>query len=369
VVIIPGSCGRIAEYIYKPLGINQFIELVSEEIEILPGYNIGSTNYAGYEDWIWELKQPKGITSYEATIIEKAPSRCSISLKNKGVLDIERVVTIYEGSTEVNVVTKLTYTGNEARDYSYWAHVMVKPGGANAISDIIQYIPISDKREGRGRKLVYSDKAEVFAERFNIGSSGSFFYSPLQSWWASVNQKNKIALIQHVNVDNIGKEGLFYCWCNDNIELGEYSMSMEVIYDPFEFSKGKGNTYEMSIITCAGVEKIMYADKNIIISGVSQTKKDSSSGANLEVGISAPHQIVDATLKVSLLSDKNTIIGSDSTIVPILHPNDRTLINFDFSNIKLSSGDYFVAFEMEDTNGKSLSSFRLLDAIKIEEVK
>ena len=162
VKILPESNGRIAEYTLKGArGERKFFpKLVFKTLEIMPDVEtIMETNYAGLEDWIWEIGLTKQYLKYQSKILENSKEKSSVELSLAGSeYRIIKTVSIFKDSSEVAVQVKLINRTPEKKIGSYWAHTCIALDGAIDNDNTRIYVPMTPSANPERRKGLYLQK-------------------------------------------------------------------------------------------------------------------------------------------------------------------------------------------------------------------
>lgn len=371
VVLIPASNGRIAEYVFKPANTDQFRKLVLKELEISPEFKMVSSNMAGYEDWIWELGATAFVNRsarYKSKITENTPKRCSVVLSYESACGIDRTITISDDSALLDVTTKLTNLMQGGQTYSYWIHTMVHPGGASDLRDLDVYIPVA-KGGGsrRGCGMVKCDVDTVHKQNLEI-SAANIFAVPSQGWWGFVSRKSSQALIQLVNVKELGEDGFLYS--NKGAAAGDsqegYSLSMEAVYKSQSMIAGESATYHASYGICKGLDSLAYADSNIV---VSLAKPVDVSGGDIKVNLKiGSFTVLDGVSgKAYLVRVDGQTLGSADISVPAISPTTPADVSLAFKQGTNSVGQCHIRLELSDSKGNKISQCELLEPLAITE--
>ncbi len=343
VVLIPDSNGRIAEYLFKPTRTNQLPKLVLNEFEVDADLRLSTSNYAGYEDWIWEL----GIISfrdvsakYSWKILASTDDKCSVQLVRNGSYSIERTLTLRSGTSALDVTTTISNLSDTEKTYSYWAHLMVNPGGGQEIRDIALFAPLA-KNDGkvRGIDVVKSDRDTVYSRGYD-GSTANTFIPPSQSWWGAVDRKRDTAIISLIPVEELAGDGFLYNFSMGVFTFFEsgYSMSMEAVYSSTKFKPQAKRDYHMSIAACRGLNNILYADKNIAIGANTMPLVSSAKKMVLQLNVGSFDVKDGAPADVELLDGSGRVVAKTGVKLPKLSPESAVPVTLDFGSVP--AGEY-----------------------------
>lgn len=270
VTVVPYLSGRITEYIYKPTGYNYFQRYQEQRrVSFSQNVELVSHNFGGYSDQIWEeaLRYNRG--RYRFEILKSNSEITSIKVwKEAEDYKLERIMSIYKGSTELNIKVKITHNSEAPHPYSYWAHSTVNCGGDFNFKDDVVIIPLrkNNKIFKSSLPTVRPNEERLFVEHL---SKGGLYYFPKQSWWAVIDREKKFGVGQIVLPDeSVDKDVIFHTWCGFMWSKPEPTvpcLSQEVIFPTQILNKGENIKISLSYFTIPGIKRVNYLNKYIAL--------------------------------------------------------------------------------------------------------
>lgn len=373
VVVIPDSSGRIAEFALKPAAENLFPQLQVKRFPLTSKVELATGNFAGFEDWIWEIGLVNRVARYQCKVIRETKESCVVQLTYAAgaLYHFERTLTIGKDSAELLIETQITNPTKEPKEYSYWAHMCVLPGQEKYLCDTNKmkvFAPTGkDERKAQKTKklpkMVAVEKDTVFEKTFS-GEANDFFV-PRQGWWAMFNQPKKAALIQLVPLDEIAGDGCFYTNSgNDNTELPgdrpdpKVMYTMELIYSSQTIPPGGRKTYHLGLVACNALSGMTYAGKYLLLDVPQKIITLKNGTATIPFQISSPRLLSQVTLEVLALTTSGKEAARCQLKISDLTP--RAMQEQTATLSGLTDNDYQLQVRLLDRNGGKLEETTLL---------
>ncbi len=299
-VITPSSSGRIAEFMLKKGERHCFPALEYKALELTEGvFVVSRSNFAGYEDWIWEEGSIKQYVVYQVRILKKSPEECSLSVRcRKGAGLLERVMTLRTGSAAMEIETILT--GVPQKDIkkntvSYWSHIMIDPDRTGDHNKVRLYLPTRkpEEKHQRSGTLMQQVPYDCIVSRMAVvmPESMSDMFLPAQPWRAYA--VNGLLLGSITPLEELSPDGLFYNYIGLN-KAGD--LSLETVYGGRELPQGTKRFHHQTLLVREWTHPVDYLDKNAVISCEWSGKKKailSIGGITILKNVTAEAELLD----------------------------------------------------------------------------
>ncbi|MFH0796928.1 MAG: hypothetical protein V2A65_07725 [Candidatus Omnitrophota bacterium] len=359
VKVLPESNGRIAEYILKGAGGERkfFPKMVFKTFEIMPDVEtILETNFSGLEDWIWEVGLTKQYLKYQSKILEKSKEKSSVELSLAGSeYRIIKTVSIFKDSSEVAIQVKLVNRTSEKKIGSYWPHTCIALDGVIDNDNTRIYVPMNPSTNLERRKGLYLQKIEqetVYSRKVSDRGkdNGSDFFAPAQEWWAMV--KDNLVLGMLVPLSETDRDGMYYSWS------GPAGLSMELIYNSYEFLPGQEQIYHLSFVSTEGLDSIDYINKYITLAVGREKVKVIGDVVTVPIKISGVRKISNYRLELIAI-DKN---GNEITkgVIEISELTPIKVIEKEVALKGIKDKGYGLKFRLYDSKGTKIDENKLL---------
>lgn len=364
-VIAPASSGRISEFVWKNGDRHYFPELEYNALELTDGvFVVSKSNYAGYEDWIYEDGLIKQYVIYKAKILKNTPEICSISVScEKGQGSLERIMTIRKGSSVLEIDTILTgFPQNTQDNYaSFWGHIMIDVDRCADHDQTKVFIPTKKpalrtavkKHRGRGKPshtLMQQVPFDCVVDRMaKLDNSMSDMSYAAQPWRAYI--ANDLLLGTVVPLEDISPDGHFYNY----IGLENPAMlSIETIFAARQLLPGKAVHNRQSLIGREWKHAVDYLDNNLLVAA----EWNGTGEVTLTVGGFAGFNGVSCSVE---LLDNGKTVEEKSVKFGNLSPLTESAAKVSFAQ-KVT--DPRIKLTFKDASGKVISSSELLKRIK-----
>ncbi len=351
--IIPDSNGRIAEYIYKPIGSNYFLPYQEQRISTNPLLElaravVAETNFGGYEDWCWETGLQKSKIKYEAKVLKKEGREVAVALippGEKGGVRLERTVSLKDKSTELKI--EISINNQSESSYSYWMHSMVQVGGDFKYDDYIIFPLRKTSRRFLNNKTEIVPEESLLVKK-RVREEPNLFYLPSQPWWALIDKKKRLIVGQVISPTLLTKERtVLYSNCGESwdssgpVMVQIPAMTQEIIFPIVKPEEER--TFTISLVTISGMDNLSYLNREM---GISVEQKEGYFQAKL----SPTKEIKDITL-ILFLSSPQKKYQIKKLFLSELRPGkilEKKIILPD----NLSPGEYLLIGELITSSGK-----------------
>lgn len=268
-VVTPSSSGRIAEFTLKKGKRHCFPKLDYKALELTEGvFVVSRSNFAGYEDWIWEEGYIKQYVVYQTSILEKSSEKCSLAVRcQKGSGLLERVMTLQTGSVALEIETILTgvpQKNAKKKMVSYWSHIMVDPDRLGNHNKVHLYLPTRKPEEKHQRTGIMMQQVpyNCIVSRMAVAmpESMSDMFLPAQPWRAYA--VNGLLLGSITPLGELSPDGFFYNYIGRN-KAGD--LSLETIYGARELPPGTRRLHHQTLLVRKWGHPVDYLDQNVII--------------------------------------------------------------------------------------------------------
>lgn len=360
VTIVPELSGRIAEYIWKPLGCNNFLRYrVKKGTALIPGAEIMESNFGGFKDLIWEHRIRRAERRYNYEIIKEKGESASVKVYfPEKSLRITRTMTIFEKSSELKIDVALTNTGEKPEILSYWAHTMVTVGGDYNPEEDYNYIPLrkNKKTSAGGHRLTTVEDDNIFA-----GMPENGYYPPKQPWCAVIDKPKKLLYAQIVSLEQLGETGAFHIWTGGGI-WEKYRLSQEVIFAPWKYEKNQTREYNISIVMVQGMDKVTYVNRYLVldIDPLSKTIFQRGEKIPLTLKLSSPREDTKIKLLMYLVDSKGRRYKGSAIDLSNLTPKQTVIREVRLNTDDCPLGSYKIKVLMKNNMDKEVDEFELL---------
>lgn len=334
VTVLPEIGGRIIEFMDKTDNFNQ-LNVVKENIIRSSNALSGPMRYGGYEENLGLHPGPFQNKKFEYEIIENSEEGISVKLTCTDIQSgcrLERIMSLKKQSRELALKIELHNILEQAKQFCIGIHPESNVGGIGDENDFF-YIPT---KEGL-RKIQYRP-----------GQSMQEIY-PAEPWFAILDKKKKLALINDINLDQIDH---LYFFMGDGEWAGIYNP--EVIGKAKVLKPGEKirmdlswrlvkdmpdiDCYQKGIVATIATDKaVLKHDDNLKIKLILKVAEDSEIKLQLSV--------YEGNEKIALLFSESKKIGKDESFVYETSWNTK----------KNKDGDYFIKGEIHDPDGKHVA--------------
>ena len=373
VVILPRSQGRIAEYSLNSSKMNMFMPLKETRVSILKDVEVVTSNFAGAKDFIYEFGLLHSAAQYQWRVTKDKPESCEIVLSYEGVsFAIEKTVTLYQGSTVMDMLVRLKNNTTTERCFSYWAHTCgVGPGGRHDIkdgADIALFAPTGpdsghEKTERKRLGLVTcpQDTLYSYVPGTGMDRGTNLFLAPRQGWIGLVDTRGREAFAQIAPLDEIIHDGFFNAFFGVQEEDKRMLNSIEIVFNEAKLGPGQAVDRHIAFAGTSVMDKLSYASRTLFLSLAEERITLREGRARMVVTAAATRQLAKVTLEFLLKDNDNKAYATSSHAFVDIGPDvavTRELL-LDAGNAK---GPLTIHFRMLDGNGACLEEAPLIGA-------
>ena len=367
VTILPAGDGSITEYYFKDGKFNAFLPVEFSSFFLFGDDSIVDTNFGGYKDWSKQTGVLKSKRNYDYRIIKNTPESAAVELVYLSDVKLERIVTIYDQSTLVDITLRVTNITGKAIQYTPWAHTLVTPAGKVDNSELL-YIPVGANLISRATSYSHcflSDIDTVHKEVNTPIKSGMRTFKPKQGWRGILSPVEKALLGEVVDVELLGDDGYFDFWKAQEEVGGDTGhptsrLSLETIFSKSVIEPDETLEIKFAFVQTLGLSGLSYLGRNVCLY---LCKDEISSGEEpVVVEVNSPIHLQDCELECIVSDEKGNQIASLGKKVVSLDPTSVRTIEFETSELKIASGSYGIGFILSDSSGQRLEEASILGA-------
>lgn len=358
VKILPESNGRIAEYTLKGAQRERslFSKLVFETFDLTPDVKtVTSTNYAGLEDWIWEVGLVKKWLQYAAKVVKDTKEEVAVELALKASgYDLRRTVTIRADSAELDVTVELMGKDGAKRNLSYWPHTCLALDGEINNDQTRIFVPTAPqaKPERRANVRVQAvGQEEVYSRVLSAKTKDtSDFFAPAQPWWAMA--RNGLMLGMQAPKSETDRDGAYYSYASPDC------LTMEVVYNSHEFSAGVRQSCHLTFLACEGLERVDYLDRHLAFAIDREKIQVAGNDVTLPVRMAGLRVLKNARLDLVAVGKDGKELAKGSLPIPEATPVKPLAGEVRLNGVKGTGAG--LKFRLSDEKGRVVSEERVL---------
>ncbi len=270
VKILPQSSGRISEFMLKKGQRHCFPKLDYQTMSLTEGvFVVARSNFAGFEDWIFEEGLLKQYVAYTAKVIADTPEKCSLSVScRKGSGLLSRIMTLRADSAVLEIETVITGVKSDVkanRTVSFWSHIMVDLDRAHDREAVRLYLPVK-KSDGnmqrRKESVIQRVPFDCIVSRYAIAvpEALSDMFRPAQPWRAYC--RKGLLLGSTVPLADLAPDGFFYNFIG--LENAP-DLSLETVYGARPLPPGTKRVHHQTLLAREWSHPVDYLDQNVVV--------------------------------------------------------------------------------------------------------
>ena len=311
VTVLPDQNGVIAEYFYKPGGFNVFMVPEFSSFPVTRECALNDSNYGGYKDWDLATGVIKNVRRYDTRIVTNSPAVASLLVSRVVYNRTDRLMTIRERSTLLDLVVETTNLGTVPIRNSYWAHIMITPSGRMNNREVF-LAPVAVGRRSSRQADAFVAQSDGVAEVTNtMAASGSASFAPAQGWKAVLDRTRGTLYAEFCPMKDIGADGYFYFWRGQKGgETGNPTqlLSSETVFSEAAIEPGKTVTRTVSLAQIAGLSGLSYASRSVCLFVTPQAITVGRNGVKVEV--TSPQTLKGARVKLLIVDGEGRTVGT-----------------------------------------------------------
>ncbi|MDD5706023.1 MAG: hypothetical protein PHR35_08865 [Kiritimatiellae bacterium] len=361
VTVLPDSNGSIAEYCLKQPGFNVITPIRNARFALTKDVAIVDSNYGGYKDWCLETGVLKAERAYVCRVVAESPEHVSIVASSISSVQLERSMTIHEGSTLVDIRVVVRNVSAEPMTYSYWAHTLIAPAGRIDNREVF-CVPVGAHRVSTRNKANLDSLEDAVAAVTNTAApSASVSFLPKQGWKAVVSTSAQAVYGELIPIAQIGDDGYFDFWKGqEHMELGNPTslLTSESVYSARALAPDEAATFNLAMFQALGFSGISYASSNLCLHVRDKTIHVKTDTLVVEAG--APAIRSGLNLGFALTDDAGEVVAVWGAQRVDLGPMRTVTLTFRTDGLRAPPGTYGLRCILRDGAGNEIETASVL---------
>jgi hypothetical protein len=357
VTILPDSNGSITEYHFKQPNFNVIAPVENLKFGLTKTVAVADTNFGGYKDWNFEIGALKAERAYSCKIVEKSRERVAVLAAYASNVRLERLMTLRDNSTLVEIEITIANIYKAPCKYSYWSHIMIMPAGRVNNREVF-YVPVGAGLVSTRNSACFKSDQDTVAEAVNsVNACASSDFLPIQGWKGVLNKELKTLYAEVLPVEQVGKDGYFGFWKGQKGgELGNpiSLLTSESVFSSQEIKPGESIKLKLSLLQTLGLGGLAHCSANLCLNITPRQTKTGNKPLTVEVN--SPRTLANHKLSLLLIGAGGKVAAPLAEQMVSLAPTSASTFKVGLDKFPAAKGVYGLRYTLKNEQGEELET-------------